>query len=108
MISMENIYAIIKKGSSLKKYCYKNGYKLEEVISVKNMESSKILKILAKHGIDFSDRKETYKTCYIKVSRGNRRSRLIGYFLNLFTEESSVSIKIKDSFYRGTEMPFSF
>ena len=108
MISVENIYAIINKDDSLKRYCYKNGYKLEEVVSVKSVESSKILKILARHGIEFSDRKVTYRTYYIKVSRGSRRSRLIGYFLNLFTEESSVSIKIKDSFYGGTEIPFSF
>lgn len=105
---MENVYAILEKKSSLKKYCYRNGYKLERVISEKNVEIDKVLKVLSKHGIKFSNKKEAYKGYYIEVSKGNFFSNSIGYLLNIFIKDSYVSMKIKDSFSGDTEMPFSF
>lgn len=105
---MENIYAIIKKGGSLKRYCYKNGYKLEEVISVKDVDTTRVSAVLSKHGLKFPDKRKSYKGYYIKVSKGNTLNKIMGYFLNIFTEDSYVSLKIKESFYGRTEVPFSF
>lgn len=108
LITMENIYAIIKKGGSLKRYCYKNGYKLEEIISVKDVDTNRVSAALSKHGLKFPSRKDSYRGYYIRVSKGNIFTGIAGYFLNLFTEDSYVSMKIKESFYGGTEVPFSF
>ncbi len=105
---MDKIYAVIKKGGSLKRYCYKHGYKLEEVISVGDVDSNMISKVLSKHGLKFPGKADSYRGYYIKVSRGGFLTGIAGYFLNLFTEDSYVSMKIKESFYGGTEMPFSF
>lgn len=105
---MEKVYAIIKKNSSLKKYCYKNGYKLQEIISLKDVDTNKISALLLKHGLQFPDNSDSYRGYYIKVNKGSKFTRLIGYFLNLFTEDSYVSIKIKESFYGDTAVPFSF
>lgn len=105
---MEKIYAIIKKDGSLKKYCYKNGYKLEEVISVGDVDNNRISKVLSKHGLQFPGKAGSYRGYYIKVTKGSIFTGIAGYFLNLFTEDSYVSMKIKESFYGGTEMPFSF
>lgn len=105
---MDKIYAVIKKKGSLKRYCYKNGYKLEEVISVGDVDSSTISKVLSKHGLEFPGEEDSYRGYYIKVSKGSIFTGIAGYFLNLFTEDSYVSMKIKESFYGGTEMPFSF
>lgn len=107
-MKMDKVYAVIDKNSSLKRYCYKNRYKLEEVISVRDVDSNMISKILAKHGIKFPGRADTYRGYYIKVSKGSIFTGIVGYFLNIFTEDSYVSMKIKGTFYGGSAMPFSF
>lgn len=105
---MENIYAIIKKKDSLKKYCYENGYQLEEVISVKNIDKSYVFKFLAKHGLKFSGSDKSYNGYYLKVSKAKKVNKVIGNFFKTFNRGTYITIKLKDSLLRESEMPFSF
>lgn len=104
---MENLYTVIKEKTSLKRFCYKNGYKLEKIVSERRANIDSVSRFLASQGISFASESSDYKGYHIQVSEGGIFRRIMSYFFNLFSEDSSVIIRLKDSFVIEEELPFS-
>ncbi len=96
---MTRLYIILEDKTSLKKFCYLNGYKLLDIISFKDVSSSIIERFLHRNNINLSFKKNKYTAYIIDVKKSYLFLTIFSKILKIFLEDTSIIINITKSKY---------